>query len=374
MLNWTPSALVSSNSAADLSSSSDIGRVTIMPVVTSDPTTVPLVNPNIPNSTDTTAPNPVYQSGSGVTVPSTSVAAAKSTGIAQPFGYKFNLPPHSMSLPLRPAQVDPYVVGQLGYQSFHGLRRGRIWYWAGSNKISPPLNSSTGLPSTTSTPAATDVIDTNWGFQFLWNPTTISTSVSRNMDITPSSADALRVVAGVFPGQETLTLNIVIDRTNDFAAVKAATSSAQAPVDLYLGTYAGTGSAELGQFETYYKANYPGADITSENFSDKLNKLMSQGTMADLEYLFKAVNGGGSGNLTWTNLLGKQTANVGYLSPTLMGIQLGPTLDSLSYVGWISNLSLEHTAFTENMIPLRTDVSISIQCFSGSGLQSGASA
>jgi len=105
---------------------------------------------------------------------------------------------------------------------------------------------------------------------------------------------------------------------------------------------------------------------------DQINKLMSQGTMADLEYLFKAINGSGNGTLEWTNLLGKKTANVGYLAPTLLGIQLGPTLDNLSYVGWASNIGINHTAFTEDMIPIRTEVSISIQCFAGSGLQSGA--
>jgi hypothetical protein len=94
--------------------------------------------------------------------------------------------------------------------------------------------------------------------------------------------------------------------------------------------------------------------------------------MADLEYLFKAINSSGNGNLEWSTLLGKKTANVGYLAPTLLGIQLGPTIDNLSYVGWASSISITHTAFTETMIPIRTEVSIAIQCFAGSGLTSGA--
>lgn len=276
-------------------------------------------------------------------MPSSSLLAPTTQlGVTQPIGYKFNLPPHDWSLPLRPATVDPDLVGRTNDASFHGLRRGRIWYWVGAVDDTKP--STTG--------GAQDVIDTSWGFQFLWNPNTIATNVARNMDITPSSADKLRVVAGVFPGQETVNLNIVIDRTNDFACIRAAAAE------------------EYATFGKYYNAAYPGA--AAQDIGSQIVNLMGQGTMADLEYLFKAVNGSGNGQLQWSNLLGKQTANVGYLAPTLLGIQLGPTLNNLSYVGWISNLSLNHTAFTENMVPIRTEVGISIQCFAGSGLTSGA--
>ena len=275
---------------------------------------------------------------------SSSLPPANQVGITQPIGYKFNLPPHDWSLPLRPATVDPDLVGKTLDSSFHGLRRGRMWYWAGVNNLN---NAAEG------TAAATSTVDTSWGFQFLWNPTTISTNVSRNMDITPSNADALRVVAGVFPGQETVNLSLVIDRTNDFACIRAAAA----------GDYA--------NFIKYYNSLYPGAS-TAQDMGSQIINLMGQGTMADLEYLFKAINGSGNGTLQWSNLLGKQTANVGYLAPTLLGIQLGPTLNNLSYVGWVSNVSINHTAFTENMIPIRTEVGISIQCFAGSGLTSGA--
>lgn len=293
------------------------------------------------------------------TVSATASSPAIKVGTTQPIGYKFNLPPHNWSLPLRPIEVDTFTVGSTTDSQFHGLRRGRLWYWVGANDIT-----SSGLTNTTTLegianasspqPPGLNLIDTAWGFQFLWNPTTISTSVARNMDITPSSADTLRVVAGVFPGQETVSLNIVIDRTNDFACIKAESSKGNS----------------LSPFTKYYTSAYPGASQT-QSVPSQLDKLMAQGTMADLEYLFKAINGSGNGTLEWTNLLGKKTANVGYLAPTLLGIQLGPTLDNLSYVGWASNISINHTAFTEDMIPIRTEVGISIQCFAGSGLQSG---
>jgi hypothetical protein len=278
-------------------------------------------------------------------------------GKINPVGYKFNLPPHRWSMPLRPKAVDQTFVGggysEYGNSDFHGVRRGRIWYWAGAGDVST-VDTKNGQDTVarsgdTGTGARKRVqIDHDYGFQFLWNPETISTNVQRNMDITPSNADTLRVVSGVFPGQETVSLSIVLDRTNDFAYAKAS----------------GYASPE------FYKGGYPKAKYS---FNEQIETLLKQGTMADLEYLFKAINGAGTATGEWTTLLDKKTSNVGYLSPTLLGFSLGPDAqNNLSYVGWISNISINHTAFTETMIPLRTTVSFSIECFSGSGISSGA--
>jgi len=342
--------LVSTNSSVNVASSSTTATTRLASLTTN--------TTEVLNATANTAVGVVSVSDAtladALKVPSSSTSPANQIGTTQPIGYKFNLPPHDWSLPLRPATVDPDLVGQTSDSSFHGLRRGRIWYWAGANNITGSTSASTSQTTNTGTSStALNLIDTNWGFQFLWNPTSINTNVSRNMDITPSSADTLRVVAGVFPGQETVSLNIVIDRTNDFACIRAASSI-----------------SEYSKFVAYYNSLYPGAD-TSQSMPEQITALMAQGTMADLEYLFKAINGSGNGSLQWTNLLGKKTANIGYLAPTLLGIQLGPTLNNLSYVGWVSNMGINHTAFTENMVPIRTEVSISIQCFSGSGLTSG---
>jgi len=355
------SGLASATSAASVASATTLSTQRLQALestIKTNVNTAVAVNPNTFYTQDVTL------SYNGIT-PSSSLAAVTQAGITQPIGYKFNLPPHDWSLPLRPSTVDPDIVGYTNTASFHGLRRGRLWYWAGSSSTGAvPLTTAAG----TSTPL--NLIDTAYGFQFLWNPTSISTSVARNMNITPSSADALRVVAGVFPGQETITLSLVLDRTNDFACIRA--EAQDAALNVITGSAGGSSPIinNLSVFSRHYNSLYPGAS-TDQNMSDQIAKLMSQGTMADLEYLFKAINGSGNGTLEWVTLLGKKTANVGYLAPTLLGIQLGPTLDNLSYVGWASNISINHTAFTETMVPIRTEVSISIQCFSGSGLTSG---
>lgn len=309
-------------------------------------------------------------------------STTKNIGVSQPTSnYKWNLPPHKWSLPLRPTTMDPEFVGSNEYNSFHGLRRGRLWFWAGVRDsaeltaqgvglISGTNSSASSTSSSSSTPAVPE--DNDYGFQFLWNPTTISTSVVRNMEITPNVSDTLKVVAGAFPGQETVSLNIMLDRVNDFACIKAhGTTGASVgtlntdPANPSSFTYVQgfNYNNDYSSFASYYTGNGYPVQANTPTISEKIEALMKQGTMADLEYLFKAINGG----YAWKNLLGKQTANIGFLMPTLMGIQLGPTLDSLNYVGWVTNIGINHTDFTENMVPIRTTVSLSIDCFSGTG-------
>lgn len=286
-----------------------------------------------------------------------------------PLGYKFNLPPHEFSMPTEPNIVDPGIISGANRsnpsESFHGLRRGRIWYWNTSGDITQ-INASGEAENLGSkysgkgnVAGGSKVVvgeDRKYGFQFLWNPEAIQVNVVRNMDITPSAADSLRVVAGVFPGQETLSLNITIDRTNDFAALKHYTRYGQ----------------NWSSFSRFYTGGYPGQ--APQPFEEEIKKLMNQGTLYDLEYLFRAINGDGiidkDGNKAqYANLLKRVTANVGYLQPTLLGIELGPSREhNLSYVGWISNLSMNHLRFTETMIPLQTQVQISVECFTGSGI------
>jgi len=298
-------------------------------------------------------------------------------GVPDPIGYKFNLPPHDWSLPVRPIEQESKDVGFLnnktGYlaadifnqtstpESFHGTRRGRIWYWHSASALQK-FNTDSGkveslAEATKELTKTTEGVelkndDRKWGFQFLWNPSEISTNVARNMDITPSAADTLRVVSGVFPGQETVTFNILLDRVNDFACIRSSKVK------------------DFNDFSKFYTAAYPGQG--KQAFGEQLEALMRQGTMADLEYLFRAINGSGMGVEKWGTLMGKRTANLGYLQPTLLGISLGPDrLNNLSYVGWLSNIAINHNMFTQDMIPMRTTVTLSIECFAGTGIGAG---
>jgi hypothetical protein len=283
------------------------------------------------------------------------------TGVPQPNNYKWNLPPHDWSLPVRPSEMnmdgDSLLNSYSRSQAFHQTRRGRLWFWSGGQDITAfaedGSTTTLGAKADSSTKAKSGVSSdatklaeslNNYGFQFLWNPTTISSSVMRNMEITPSNADRLKAVSGAFPGQETVSFNIVLDRINDFACLRRNDNPAS--------------------LSDYYRTGYPSS--SDDPFSVKIKELLNRGTMADLEYLFKAINGDST---AWSSLLGKKTANIGFLMPTLLGLVLGPDVtQSLSYVGWLTGITMQHEIFTQDMIPLRTTVSINMECFAGSGL------
>lgn len=298
-----------------------------------------------------------------------------------PLNYKWNLPPHNWSLPTEAITVDtvtnqrqpivnPKALFFQDGKARHSLRRGRVWFFDVAGVVedvdAEGKVAAVGGGASVAESERVEKFDTDrqWGFQFLWNPESISSSVSRNMDITPSSADSLRVVSGAFPGQEQFQISIMIDRVNDFACARGMGVEINSN-----NTVVSTPSLE--RFKSFYTSgSYPGDD-SSITFVEKMSYLMAQGTMADVEYLFKAINGTfKNSNAEWSNLLGKRTANIGYLQPSLMAFQFGPTLDSLAWVGWITSLSLNHTMFTQNMVPIRTELSFSVDAFTGSGVSS----
>lgn len=321
----------------------------------------------------------------------TVTADAKENVSFPPLNYEYNLPPHSWSLPIRPHTMDGLRPSHNFAQNnhpgdFHRLRRGVIWHWDNGNYISR-VDDSSEKGFRTAAEVQADIASKNplavaaakksqtnpnnfkYGFQFLWNPETISSAISRNMDVTPSSADRFRSVAGAFPGQETYQFQIMLDRVNDFACIRSALG------DSYQGTarrnvtnYNNPNTRHIygdipQEFLQYYKNGL--GSLTTQKIAD----LAKFGTMADLEYLFKALNGDGASqdSGSWATLLRKKTANIGFLSPSLLAFRFGPNAtQQLSFVGWITNLSINHTFFTEDMIPLRTTVSFSCDAFAGS--------
>jgi hypothetical protein len=262
------------------------------------------------------------------------------TGLAR---YQWNLPPHKWSMPVEPSK-DPLAVNAAAYThgGSHKFRRGRIYWYArvGNSYVNTATYND-----------GSDLKDPRYGFQFLWNPETISTAVAVNMDITPSFADKFVDVVGAFPSGEYLALTVRLDRTNDFACIKSIPPGSSANV-----TY--------DQLASRYKKFYNGND-TLDNPSSavvgrKIKDLQKFGTIADVEYLYKAINGPG-----WVNqATGRLSSDIGFLSPTLLKIDLGP----LSYLGYVSNLTVNHIGFSKGMIPIRTDVSMQFNLMATAGL------
>ncbi len=305
-----------------------------------------------------------------------------------PNNFKFNLPPHSWSLPVRPQVVVPGVTaGSDNGLIKHGLRRGRLWFFDNAGIMST-YNYDTGEVESSRDKAAKRLEDGqykgsqsaitlsktmyNYGFQFLWNPETIALSVNRNMDVTPTAADVYTSVSGAFPGQESISFTVILDRTNDMACIR---SKSIADTGTPLSTL---NNIAWKEFTSYYNSGKHPLANNEPSIESQIEELSRIGTMHDIEYLLKAINGDGVSVQNqpggWKNLLGKSTADIGYLQPTLLAFEFGgdpvdPTNQSaLSYVGWISSLSINHTAFTEGMVPIRSTVSIAFDCFAGSAM------
>ena len=279
-----------------------------------------------------------------------------------PESMKFNLPPHSWSLPVDTTKTSSATYNVQNIRTNHAHRRARMWYYGGAAATANNLGSSTPTTGSQTSNTATPR-DNYWGFQFLWNPEDFTTVTTRNANVVPSSLDKFSWSTGLFSAMEGIQFTIVIDRTNDFACIRGASGSMS-----YSGIIA-----------KYYAGNsYPYTPVNGDKpvtAEDKLETLARLGTMADVEYIFKMINGSGQtdakGNSNvWANALGRETADLAFLSPVAIALQLGPTSDSLSYVGWIESLTVKHERFTQDMVPIHSTVTVNLNAFSRIALQS----
>jgi len=292
-----------------------------------------------------------------------------------PNEYKWNLPPHKWSLPYF-AGKDPSSVPQkfIGNQSSDRYRRGRIWWKFSDPNVDLVQDSDKGL-----TTVSAGTADRKYGFQFLWNPETFGTQVAVQMDATPTAGDRFLGAVGAFPATETITFNVRLDRTNDFACANSyfkrpSNMLGVNPVDSNVDVNNYITKADVVKFVDFYKVNggWTGADVGgTEGFSAtieaKLIDLFQRGTIADIEFLYRAINGPGPGDGSlWVNNRGIKTSDIGFLQPTLLNIDIGP----LSYQGYVTSMSVNHIGFTRDMIPMRSDVTISLNLLATAGLAS----
>jgi len=293
---------------------------------------------------------------------------------ANPGEYQWNLPPHQWSMPRLP-NSDPnnMPAENRKVSSDDRYRRGRIWWKASDTSLS----TVDGNGNTTKI----DNSDRKYGFQFLWNPASFGTSVAVQMDATPNVNDRFLGQVGAFPATESISFTIEVNRINDFACANAVFKRPN-NIGSALGN-PGTNNfitpAEVAQFAPYYSNNGSFTASLLKNgrnktVEQKLVDLFQRGTLADIEYLYTAINGPGPGSTAsggdfWKNGRGIITADIGFLMPTLLNIDIGP----LSYLGYVTNMSVNHTMFTPDMIPIQSTVQISFNLLATAGLSTGPS-
>ena len=296
---------------------------------------------------------------------------------ADPNKYSWNLPPHTWSLPKLATNVNNpggrYENFGKPQPSSDTYRRGRLW-WRQSADVAIQTG-STKEDKAAYTKLESGNFEREFGFQFMWNPDAIQTQVAVQMDAVPNVNDMFLNLVAAFPATQSIAFNIRLDRTNDFACAQARFGRpglipskpkqlfwANAyDEDLFVNQKLSKETVrELGQY--YLPAG--AFQQSSAQLEEKLIDLFSRGTLADIEFLYKTINGSGGGGMKWTNRRGIQTADIGYLMPTLLNIDIGP----LSYQGYVNSLSITHTSFTPDMVPIRSDLSISLQILATSGL------
>ena len=303
----------------------------------------------------------------------TSSSVEKKPPVYPDFGYQWNLPPHQWSLPVQPSFMANYdgidskgpanpAANRLNVPD--GYRRGRIWYW---------VNDPTTVSTTDGKTDPTANKDRKYGFQFMWNPESYSTSVTLNTDVTISPTDRFASVAGAFPSGETMSIELHLDRTNDFAcARKYISKNYNVSAPPATGKQLNNGGLDAAQVSNnlniadlaqYYTQN--GAYDSNYVSNEKLMDLLKYGTVADIEYLYKAINGPG-----WHNVAGRETSDIGYLAATLVRIDLGP----MAFVGYINGMQVNHTRFSTDMTPISTDLTLSINLMASAGLTSTGTA
>jgi hypothetical protein len=82
------------------------------------------------------------------------------------------------------------------------------------------------------------------------------------------------------------------------------------------------------------------------------------GTMYDLDFLFKAINGDMGGYKS--PLRGIKTGDVGWLNGIAVEVHMGR---KLRYLARVTNISVNHVQFTENMVPTLTTVVLTMARF-----------
>lgn len=279
-----------------------------------------------------------------------SKAGRKTTSVDDPtlsdYGYMWNLPPHKWSLPYRPTEAYPRFANNVFYetgQEGKALRRGRIrWRWASSAQVYVDSNGNQ---------INIDVSDDRkYGFQFMWNPEQFSTSTAINYSSTASAADFAIKSPGWYPGAQNLDITVRLDRTNDFACFR--TQNIDDIAKIPPATMAG-----------WYPERIPNESDTL-SYNRKVQDLLIMGTMSDVDYLYRTIND----PKVMQNNLGKlRTADAGYLSFTPVEFTLGP----IGYIGFITGISVNHIGFTEDYIPIRTDVTISARIMANSSSIAG---
>ena len=171
---------------------------------------------------------------------------------------------------------------------------------------------------------------TMYGFKFLYNPTEVNMGWGMLEGVNPNTirsnaAGQLMPVTGI--GLSTIDFTILLNRIGDMDFLD---KNGLAPGE---------------------DSPYSGVNTLSR--VEDLKMIYKRGTMYDLEYLFRVINGPSA---IHTTLLNEKTADWGFLIGTQIELFLG---DGLRYMVRLNGINVSHTIFNDRMVPVLSQVSLS---------------
>jgi hypothetical protein len=185
-----------------------------------------------------------------------------------------------------------------------------------------------------------------YGFKFLYNPKEIAMSWGLQDKMDPefiaSGQDAFSVIsAGLI--SSTVEITLLLNRIGDFAYINE------------MGYNAGFGkNADLEDAAIRRLRQNTGTLVDNPYPDDvdveEIKEIYKKGTMYDLEYLFKTMNGP---HATFISKLNGKTADRGWMRPTIVELHLGA---GMRYRVRIRELSVTHSIFNSRMVPILSSV------------------
>jgi len=185
-----------------------------------------------------------------------------------------------------------------------------------------------------------------YGFKFLYNPKEVAMSWNQLMAMDPiyeaSGQDAYTSVSAQLVAS-TVELTLLLNRIGDFAYINENGFNSGFGNDLD-PTYAKFLQDDLKQNNKITNPYPHNVDV------DDLKEIYKKGTMYDLEYLFKTINGP---HATFISQLNGQTADRGWIRPTFVELHLGA---GMRYRVRVIELSVTHSIFNSRMVPILSSV------------------
>lgn len=256
--------------------------------------------------------------------------------------YKYNIPMvRSVYFTTRSPQTQTTVRGVSGGGNYSDART----MFSETGVAKGTLQMPRDLAETTAWKNKTGIYkndSTMYGFKFLYNPTEISMGWGMLEDVDPNvirtgKTGNLAPVTGV--GLATIDFTLLLNRIEDMNYLN---ENGLIPGEDPSGPYEGVNPIQR---------------------VEDLKMIYKKGTMYDLEYLFRTVNGPSAIHSTVLNDL---SADWGFLIGSQLELFLG---DGLRYMIRLNGINVNHTLFNDRMVPILSQVSISCGRYNDVGLK-----